>query len=100
MVDKIPKHITIASGRRPEPNQVRIDNDTSSFFTIIEVLTYDFAGLLFTITNALYRSGANVNVAMVGARWIRSWIFSTSGTWKMIRKSRTLQNSNKLKQPS
>jgi [protein-PII] uridylyltransferase len=68
VVDKIPAHITIASGRRPEPNQVRIDNDTSSFFTIIEVLTYDFAGLLFTITNALYRCGVNVNVAMVGSK--------------------------------
>lgn len=68
VVDKIPTDITIASGRRPEPNQVRIDNDTSSFFTIIEVLTYDFAGLLFTITNALYRCGVNVNVAMVGSK--------------------------------
>ncbi|MCA1794247.1 MAG: [protein-PII] uridylyltransferase [Desulfotignum sp.] len=68
IVDKIPKHITIASGRRPEPNQVRIDNDISSFFTIIEVLTYDFPGLLFTITNALYRSGLNVNVAVVGGK--------------------------------
>jgi [protein-PII] uridylyltransferase len=68
IVDKIPKQITIASGRRPEPNQVRIDNDISSFFTIIEVLTYDFPGLLFTITNALYRSGLNVNVAVVGGK--------------------------------
>jgi [protein-PII] uridylyltransferase len=68
VVEKIPSHITIASGRRPEPNQVRIDNDTSSFFTIIEVLTYDFAGLLFTITNTLYRCGVNVNVAMVGSK--------------------------------
>jgi [protein-PII] uridylyltransferase len=68
VVDKIPTDITIASGRQPEPNQVRIDNDTSSFFTIIEVLTYDFAGLLFTITNTLYRCGTNVNVAMVGSK--------------------------------
>jgi [protein-PII] uridylyltransferase len=68
VVDRIPRQITIASGRRPEPNQVRIDNDTSSFFTIIEVLTYDFPGLLFTITNTLYRSGVNVTVAMVGGK--------------------------------
>ncbi len=47
---------------------MRIDNDTSSFFTIIEVLTYDFPGLLFTITNTLYRCGTNVNVAMVGSK--------------------------------
>ncbi|WDP91299.1 MAG: [protein-PII] uridylyltransferase [Desulfobacter sp.] len=67
-LDKIPSEITIASGRQPEPNQVRIDNETSSFFTIIEVLTYDFPGLLFAVTNTLYRSGLNVNVAMVATK--------------------------------
>ncbi len=36
VVDKIPSHITIASGRRPEPNQVRIDNDTSSFSPLLK----------------------------------------------------------------
>ncbi len=65
---KIPATLTVSSGRQPEPNQVRIDNKTSSFFTIIEVLTYDFPGLLFAITNTLYRSGLNVNVAMVGTK--------------------------------
>jgi len=65
---KIPAALSVPSGRRPEPNQVRIDNETSSFFTIIEVLTYDFPGLLFAVTNALYRSGLNVNVAMVGTK--------------------------------
>ncbi len=64
-LDKIPSCITIPSGQRPEPNQVRIDNDTSSFFTIIEVLTYDFPGLLFAVTNTLYRNGLTVEVAMV-----------------------------------
>ncbi|MCP4722768.1 MAG: ACT domain-containing protein, partial [Desulfobacteraceae bacterium] len=34
----------------------------------IEVLTYDFPGLLFSVTNALYRNGLNVNVAMVGGK--------------------------------
>ncbi|HCY88131.1 MAG TPA: [protein-PII] uridylyltransferase, partial [Desulfobacteraceae bacterium] len=65
---KIPKTLTVSSGKRPEPNQVRIDNETSSFFTIVEVLTYDFPGLLFAVTNALYRNGLNVNVAVVGTK--------------------------------
>ncbi|WDP84956.1 MAG: [protein-PII] uridylyltransferase [Desulfobacter sp.] len=65
---KIPEVLTLPSAGQPEPNQVRIDNETSSFFTIIEVLTYDFPGLLFAITNTLYRSGLNVNVAMVGTK--------------------------------
>lgn len=67
-LEKIPDTLEVSSGKKPEPNQVRIDNATSSFFTIIEVLTYDFPGLLFSITNALYRSGLNVNVAMVGTK--------------------------------
>ncbi|PIE60889.1 MAG: [protein-PII] uridylyltransferase [Desulfobacterales bacterium] len=65
ILDKIPSKITIPTGKRPEPNQVRIDNDTSNFFTIIEVLTYDFPGLLFAVTNTLYRNGLTVEVAMV-----------------------------------
>ncbi len=67
-LQKIPATLSVSSGTQPEPNQVRIDNKTSSFFTIIEVLTYDFPGLLFAITNTLYRSGLNVNVAMVGTK--------------------------------
>jgi len=67
-LDKMPNTLAIPSGNFPETSQVRIDNETSSFFTIIEVLTYDFPGLLFSITNALYRNGLNVNVAMVGGK--------------------------------
>ncbi|WP_027362611.1 [protein-PII] uridylyltransferase [Desulfospira joergensenii] len=68
VLGKLPESITVAAGIAPKPNLVRIDNETSSFFTIVEVLTYDFPGLLFSVTNALYRSGANVNVAMVATK--------------------------------
>ncbi|MDA3789538.1 MAG: [protein-PII] uridylyltransferase [Desulfobacula sp.] len=64
-LDKISQEIQVSSGKNPKPNTVRIDNEISSFFTIIEVFTYDFPGLLFSITNSLYRSHTNVNVAMV-----------------------------------
>jgi [protein-PII] uridylyltransferase len=67
-LEKIPHTLAVSSGKTPEPNQIRIDNETSSFFTIIEVVTYDFPGLLFSITNALYRNDINVNVAMVGGK--------------------------------
>ncbi len=67
-LNKIPRMIRVSSGKNPEPNTIRIDNETSSFFTIIEVFTYDFPGLLFSITNALYRSHNNVNVAMVATK--------------------------------
>ncbi len=67
-LDKIPRTIQISSGKKPRPNTIRIDNETSSFFTIIEVFTYDFSGLLFAITNALYRNRLNVDVAMVATK--------------------------------
>lgn len=47
------------------PQQVRIDNETSSFFTIIEVFTYDFPGLLFCITDALFRCRLDVWVSKI-----------------------------------
>lgn len=65
---RIPGTITVPSGKKPEPNIVRIDNETSSFFSIIEVITYDFSGLLYAITKALYRNNINVNVAMVATK--------------------------------
>lgn len=65
---KIPNKLQVSSGKNPEPNAIRIDNETSSFFTIIEVFTYDFPGLLFAITNALYRQHTNVNVAMAATK--------------------------------
>jgi len=67
-VDKLPRTLKVSSGKLPEPSRVRIDNEASSFFTIVEVITYDFPGLLFSITNALYRNGLNVNVAMIATK--------------------------------
>ena len=67
-VKKLPRIIKTPSGKKPKQNSIQIDNETSSFFTIVEVFTYDFPGLLFSITNALYQSNANINVAMVSTK--------------------------------
>ncbi len=56
---------TIDSGRVPE---VVVDNGSSSFFTIIEVYARDFPGLLFLITDALFRCRLDVWVAKIGTR--------------------------------
>jgi len=53
-------------GKRP--HQVMVDNTSSSFFTIIEVFTYDFPGLLFSITDALYRCNLNIWVAKIATK--------------------------------
>jgi [protein-PII] uridylyltransferase len=50
------------------PHQINVDNDSSSFFTIIEVFAYDFPGLLFTITDALFRCGLDIWVAKIATK--------------------------------
>ena len=41
-------------------NKVVTDNDSSGFFNIIEVFTYDFPGLLYSVTNKLYENNIDV----------------------------------------
>jgi len=50
------------------PNRIVVDNKSSSFFTIIEVFAYDFPGLLFSITDALFRSGLDVWVSKIATK--------------------------------
>ncbi|MCF8068254.1 MAG: [protein-PII] uridylyltransferase [Desulfobacterales bacterium] len=50
------------------PHRVDVDNKSSSFFTIIDVFTYDFPGLLFAITDALFRSALDVSVAKIATK--------------------------------
>lgn len=44
---------------------VRIDNSTSSYFTIIEIFADDFPGLLFKVTDALFRYQLDIWVAKI-----------------------------------
>lgn len=53
---------------RSRIQKVVVNNVTSSFFTIIEVTAWDYPGLLFRITDALYRCGLNIWVAKVASR--------------------------------
>ncbi len=50
------------------PHRIQVDNKSSSFFTIIEVFTYDFTGLLFNISDALFRCGFNIWVAKIATK--------------------------------
>jgi [protein-PII] uridylyltransferase len=47
------------------PNKVVIDNESSGFFTLIEVYAYDAPGLLFAITDAIFRCRLDVWVAKI-----------------------------------
>jgi [protein-PII] uridylyltransferase len=51
-----------------KPHRIRVDNKSSSFFTIIEVFTYDFPGLLFSISDALFKCGLNIWVAKIATK--------------------------------
>jgi len=48
-----------------KPHRINIDNKSSSFFTIVEVFADDFPGLLFSITDAIYRNELNVHVSII-----------------------------------
>jgi [protein-PII] uridylyltransferase len=48
------------------PVQVRIDQNTSERFTIIDVFALDRTGLLYTITRMLFEFGLSVHMAKIG----------------------------------
>jgi len=50
------------------PNRIVIDNRSSSFFTIIEVFTYDYPGLLFNVTDALFSCRLDIWVAKIATK--------------------------------
>ncbi len=49
-------------------HRVRVDNASSSFFTIVEVFTYDFPGLLFSIADTLFRLELDIWVAKIATK--------------------------------
>ncbi|HHP7233900.1 MAG TPA: [protein-PII] uridylyltransferase [Desulfobacterales bacterium] len=49
-------------------NRIIIDNHSSSFFTIIEVFTYDYPGLLFNVTDALFSCRLDIWVAKIATK--------------------------------
>jgi len=70
--DQLQKKINPVDTFKPKvskrPHKVVVDNQSSSFFTIIEVYTYDFPGLLFAITDALYRQDLDIWVAKISTK--------------------------------
>jgi [protein-PII] uridylyltransferase len=53
------------SGRK---TRVKVDNESSSFFTIVEVFSYDFPGLLHCITDALFMCKLDIWVAKIATK--------------------------------
>jgi [protein-PII] uridylyltransferase len=51
-----------------QPTEVRLDNETSDRFTIIDVFADDRQGLLYVITNAIFRLNLSVHAARISTR--------------------------------
>jgi [protein-PII] uridylyltransferase len=51
-----------------KPHRIEVDNKSSSFFTIVEVFTYDYKGLLYSITNALFSCRLDIRVAKIATK--------------------------------
>ncbi|MDA1055130.1 MAG: [protein-PII] uridylyltransferase [Planctomycetota bacterium] len=48
------------------PTRVRIDNDTSDQYTILDIFTHDRTGLLYAISRAIFELGLSVHGAKIG----------------------------------
>ena len=51
---------------RCHPTQVRVDNEISSAFTVLDVFTEDKPGVLYTITRTLAEHGLDIHRSRVG----------------------------------
>lgn len=51
-----------------KPTEVRIDNETSDRYTILDVFADDRQGLLYVMTNAIFAQGLSVHAARISTR--------------------------------
>jgi len=66
--DKMTDYKSFITMKSVRPHRVKVDNESSSFFTIIEVFTYDCPGLLYKITDALFRCGLDIWVSKIATK--------------------------------
>jgi len=50
------------------PDKIVVDNEASHFFTIVQIYTHDFPGLLYRITDALFRCKLDIWVAKIATK--------------------------------
>lgn len=55
-------------GKPMRPVEIRVDNDTSDFFTLVDVFANDRVGLLYDITRTLTELGLDIRLAKVSTR--------------------------------
>lgn len=83
------------------PTRVRIDNNTSDRYTIIDVFARDRLGLLFTITRTLFELELSVSVAKIGTyldQVVDVFYVTTQSGYKITDEQRLQQISQHLLQ--
>jgi [protein-PII] uridylyltransferase len=68
LIQKKNRFRSIQNMTKNRPQKVEVDNESSSFFTLVEVTAWDYPGLLFQITDALFRCHLDIWVAKVSNR--------------------------------
>ncbi|MFO7665248.1 MAG: [protein-PII] uridylyltransferase [Desulfobacterales bacterium] len=66
--EKMSDNIHIKTHMMVKPHRIEVDNESSSFFTIIEVFSYDSPGLLYSITNAIFSCRLDIRVAKIATK--------------------------------
>jgi [protein-PII] uridylyltransferase len=66
--EKVRAHQSLRRKLPRQPDRIIVDNESSDFFTIIEIYTHDFPGLLYRITNTLLQCRLDVCVAKIATK--------------------------------
>jgi [protein-PII] uridylyltransferase len=66
--EKVRAYQSLQKGVLRRVDEIVVDNASSAFFTVIEIYTHDFPGLLYKITDALFRCKLDVWVAKIGTK--------------------------------
>jgi [protein-PII] uridylyltransferase len=68
LVARRPAATSLIDRPKPEvpPTEVRVDNEISSQFTVLDIFTEDKPGVLFTITRTLAENGLDIHRSRVG----------------------------------
>ena len=68
LAQKLPAYRPARPPSQTRPDRIVVDNRASDFFTVIEVYTRDFPGLLYKLTRALFLCGLDVRVAKIATQ--------------------------------
>jgi len=66
--EKASPTVLTRAGKPSRPPQVRFDNETSDFFTLIEVFADDLVGLLYLITRTLFDLRLDIRIAKIATK--------------------------------